>query len=226
MKEDHDDAHILPECGEELISCSICGSQTYSLGTKLCNSCWELNARIERAPDLAEKILEQLGHVTASHQQDVWDFQEKFGQLLHDVPVKLTQRKLKERVECMLEELTEFASACGLTLIQTEVEDAACYEPAVWQYSTNQDLAEQADALVDLVYFALGTANMLGLPWQKLWNDVQRANMSKERGVGKRGHLVDCVKPDGWVPPKTLEILVAAGYKEEEDYRDDPEHVG
>ena len=173
---------------------------------------------------MAEKILDKLGRVNQSHQQDVWDFQEKFGQLLHDVPVKLTQRKLKERAECMLEELLEFMAAAGLRL--ANVKGAHSVQTVEIIEGYQQDLPEQADALVDLVYFTIGTANMLGLPWQELWGDVQRANMSKERGVGKRGHLVDCIKPDGWVPPKTLEILVAAGYKEEEDYRDDPEHVG
>ena len=120
---------------------------------------------------------------------DVREFQLKFGHLVHDTPVHLTQRKLKERIECMQEELDEFKTAVA-----------------------NQDLAEQADALIDLVYFAKGTANMLGLPWEELWADVQRANISKVAGVGKRGHLVDCVKPIGWRPPTPLSILISAGY--------------
>jgi predicted HAD superfamily Cof-like phosphohydrolase len=53
---------------------------------------------------------------------------------------------------------------------------------------------------------------MMGLPWDELWDDVHRANMAKERGVGKRGHAVDCVKPVGWTPPKTEKILQQAGY--------------
>ena len=44
-----------------------------------------------------------------------------------------------------------------------------------------QDLAKIADALVDLVYVALGTAHLHGLPWPALWREVQRANMTKER---------------------------------------------
>lgn len=75
------------------------------------------------------------------------------------------------------------------------------------------DLAGQADALVDLVYVALGTAHMMGLPWVPLWDDVQRANMSKERATSandsrsKRSHSLDVVKPEGWKGPKTQEIL-------------------
>lgn len=79
------------------------------------------------------------------------------------------------------------------------------------------DIAQVADALVDLVYVALGTAHLLGLPWEELWADVQRANMSKERAAGdgsnsKRGSSFDVIKPEGWVPPKTVEILAAAGH--------------
>ena len=141
------------------------------------------------------------------HQDDIREFQKKFGQLSYDVPGHLTWRKLKERIECMQEELEEFIAAAAV-----------------------QDLEEQADALVDLVYFAVGTATMLGLPWEKLWADVHRANMEKEVGIGKRNHLVDCIKPEGWVGPRTTEILIEAGYNKnhkymEETHRDDPYYI-
>ena len=133
--------------------------------------------------------------------EDVKAFHKKFGLLAHDHPGHLTDRKLRERVECMQEELYEFEDACEA-----------------------QDLAAQADALIDLVYFAKGTAVMLGLPWDELWDDVQRANMTKVRGVGHRGHKVDCVKPPDWIGPTTMAILLRAGYglyDGKEGYRDD-----
>ena len=120
---------------------------------------------------------------------DVAEFQRKFGFITSDKPSHLTIAKLTERLECLLEEVDEFEKSVQ------------------WQ-----DLAEMADALVDLVYFAKGTAVMLGLPWRALWDDVQRANMAKERGVTKRGHSEDVMKPEGWVPPQTEQILVLAGY--------------
>ncbi len=142
-----------------------------------------------------------------SHQDDIREFQKKFGQLSFNTPGHLTWRKLQERIECMQEELQEFIAAAAV-----------------------QDLEEQADALVDLVYFAIGTATMLGLPWDKLWADVHRANMEKEAGIGKRNHLVDCIKPEGWVGPRTAEILKEAGYSkyqrdQEETHRDDPYYL-
>ena len=47
--------------------------------------------------------------------------------------------------------------------------------------------------------------------WDELWADVQRANMSKERVLrqsdSKRGSTYDVIKPAGWVPPGTEEII-------------------
>ena len=79
------------------------------------------------------------------------------------------------------------------------------------------DIAGMADALVDLVYVAQGTAHMLHLPWEVLWDDVQRANMTKERAAkdgsnSKRGSAWDVVKPEGWVGPNTEGILRDHGF--------------
>lgn len=63
------------------------------------------------------------------------------------------------------------------------------------------DLPGSADALVDLVYFALGTAVQMGLPWNDIWNIVHRANMNKRPGYDKYGNLAGVVKPDGWMSP-------------------------
>ncbi len=123
---------------------------------------------------------------------DVRAFHQKFDILdSGKTPTMLSKRKLQERIECMQEELDEFKAAVDV-----------------------QDFAEQADALIDLVYFVKGTAVMMGLPWEDLWNDVQRANMEKVRGVGKRGHAVDMVKPEGWQKPDGSAILKAAGFDE------------
>lgn len=169
----------------------------------------ELRARIEEytpvpaalAVKITDEVLKQAGNYA-----DVREFQFKFGQLVGLKPRHLTKRKLLERVAQMQEELDEFSSAVE-----------------------SDDIAEQADALVDLVYFALGTASQIGLPWQDLWEDVHRANMSKIPGVKpERGFLVDCVKPDGWEGPRTMAILLAHGYqapRSEDDYADDEVHI-
>jgi hypothetical protein len=82
------------------------------------------------------------------------------------------------------------------------------------------DLVGVADGLVDLVYVALGTAQFLGLPWQELWDEVQRANMTKVRAADAeesgrktgRHHHFDVVKPEGFVPPDVAGILERRGF--------------
>lgn len=134
-----------------------------------------------------------------SQYKDVKKFHEKFGLLVGRKPQRLTVRKMKERIEFLQEELDELKSAVE-----------------------SDDFPEQADALVDIVYVALGTAVMMGLPWKELWDDVQRANMEKVRGITKRGHAVDCTKPEGWTPPLTWFILEGCGFDPDLAPVDDP----
>lgn len=42
------------------VPCDICGEATPYAFTRRCNSCWELERRVEARPDLARKILEQI----------------------------------------------------------------------------------------------------------------------------------------------------------------------
>lgn len=123
--------------------------------------------------------------------RDVRDLHRKFQLTVgEDGPQMLDRQKAEERHNFLEEELLEF-----------------------YQAMANEDFAGMADALVDLVYVAKGTAVMMGLPWEELWDDVQRANMAKRRGVTERGHDEDLVKPEGWKPPQTEMILKANGWK-------------
>lgn len=125
-----------------------------------------------------------------SHHSDVKAFHQKFGFLTNDEPGHLSQRKLEERIKFLQEELDELKKA-----------------------GAENDLADQGDALIDLVYVAIGTAVMMGLPWEDMWQEVHRANMEKVRGIGPRGNKVDCVKPEGWTPPQHDELLILNGYE-------------
>jgi predicted HAD superfamily Cof-like phosphohydrolase len=134
---------------------------------------------------------------------DVGQFHHKFGlpSVVHDggpKQVSLEDDELQEllqfRYNFLVEELVEYKLA--------------------WD---NDDIMEMADALVDLVYVAMGTAHYLGLPWEQLWNEVQRANMRKERASGdnpgKRGTMFDVVKPPGWKKPNLRAVLEAFGWE-------------
>ena len=122
-----------------------------------------------------------------SNFDDVGDFHERFGldSVTHHgsgpryVPVDLTDFRIK----FMREEITEFADAVA-----------------------ENDAAKMFDALLDLVYVAMGTAQLCGFPWQEGWDAVQRANMAKRRARpdgadSTRQSGWDVVKPPGWAPP-------------------------
>lgn len=128
--------------------------------------------------------------------KDVGDFHRKFGLHTSDEkpgPVFISADLYRFRREFLHEELAEFEQG--------------------W---ADGDPAQMADALIDLVYVAMGTAHLFGFPWDALWADVQQANMAKERAteetLGSRKSLLDVVKPPGWEPPMTADILRLYGW--------------
>lgn len=97
---------------------------------------------------------------------------------LNDLP----QDAGKARVAHLKEELTELESA--------------------------STVAEQLDALVDLVYVAMGTACMMGLPFEAAWKEVHDANMRKiKQGYSNKQGIV---KPPDWVAPNIEKVLTEA----------------
>lgn len=74
-------------------------------------------------------------------------------------------------------------------------------------------LEHQLDALVDLVYVALGTSYLHGFDFREAWRRVHAANMRKVRASGAddpnsmRHHAADVVKPPGWTPPSHLDLV-------------------
>lgn len=127
----------------------------------------------------------------ADHEMaDVRALHEKFGLLHNDKPTYIDDNTLILRHNFLDEELKEFRVAV-----------------------MGGDFVGIVDALIDIVYVAKGTAVMLGIPWTELWNDVQRANMEKKKiEPTPTDHHGGLVKPLGWSPPYTEEILRRAGW--------------
>ena len=99
---------------------------------------------------------------------------------IHDVKPTFTMPvTMQQRLDFMEEEIHELSDA-----------------------HSNMDLVGVADALADLVYVALGTAYMMGIPFDEVFKVVHAANMQKQRGTTKRGMVYDAVKPEGWVGPE------------------------
>lgn len=135
-----------------------------------------------------------------SEYSDVARFHRKFGldNAVNGIGPRpaLPQELVDFRIDFLREELHEFEEAVELG-----------------------DQAKMIDALVDLVYVAMGTAHLYGFPWDEVWTAVQEANMKKERGQpndarSTRGGVTwDVVKPEGWQSPDVRGILEAWGWK-------------
>ncbi len=73
------------------------------------------------------------------------------------------------------------------------------------------DMEKAFDALIDLVYVALGAAHAHGFAFNDGWRRVHAANMMKKRAESaqesKRGRKFDIVKPEGWLPPILGDLL-------------------
>lgn len=115
---------------------------------------------------------------------DILEFHKKFGLPYGEDghPTMLTQEMFEFRKGFMQEELDEYNEAVEA-----------------------KDPAKAFDALIDLVYVAVGTAYLHGFPFAEGWYRVQQANMAKVRAERKeqslRGTTFDVVKPEGWKPP-------------------------
>lgn len=68
----------------------------------------------------------------------------------------------------------------------------------------NKNAEEVVDALIDSIWIALGTLDLLGVDFDKAFGEVARANMSKERGIKpgrEQSGGFDVIKPADWVAP-------------------------
>ena len=107
-------------------------------------------------------------------------YHEVFGDQLAPTPTPLPQNRIIHRAGFMAEELAEFLKAAP------------------------DDLVAQSDALIDLIYFALGTFVEMGIDPSPLFDAVHQANMDKlwdgqpkyDPANGKT------LKPSNWVGPE------------------------
>jgi len=72
-----------------------------------------------------------------------------------------------------------------------------------YESTVNGDLPEAADALIDMIYVALGRLHEMGVPASPIFDEVHRRNMEKMRGRKEREieDDADAVKPGDWTPP-------------------------
>lgn len=118
----------------------------------------------------------------------VVEMHEHFGIPLQREPGLLDEETMEFRLKFLQEELNETIDAY-----------------------TEGDIENVADGLIDLCIVALGTAAMMGLPFNDMFLEVHKANMRKVRvehaGESKRGHGFDLKKPADWQGPDLRKYL-------------------
>jgi predicted HAD superfamily Cof-like phosphohydrolase len=112
--------------------------------------------------------------------EDVKEFHVRFNHPNSDIPAMIEQDRAKKRYNWMLEEIDEFLEA--------------------------EDIYMQADAMIDLIYFALGSLVEMGIKPDKLFGIVQKANMSKLWTDGKPRFNEEgkVIKSKSWKDPYPL----------------------
>jgi predicted HAD superfamily Cof-like phosphohydrolase len=116
------------------------------------------------------------------------EFHLKFGLEYKGPPRELEVELSEFRSQFMAEELDEYNDAC-----------------------VNGNIEKQLDALVDLVYVALGTAYLHGFDFNEAFNRVHAANMKKVRALSAsqslRNSPYDVVKPEDWTPANLSDLV-------------------
>lgn len=143
---------------------------------------------------------------------DIIQFHKKYDISYDGKPRVLPDEYNNFRIKFMQEELDEYieaASQATLELNCAELQSDFLLPPDEGEFKI--ELAKALDALVDLVYVALGTAYLHGFDFNTAWQRVHEANMKKIR-VAKvedstRGSEYDVVKPAGWVPPSHSDLI-------------------
>jgi predicted HAD superfamily Cof-like phosphohydrolase len=155
---------------------------------------------IDELGEQVNNVVKLIDELPQSNYADVGNFMHKFG--LPNAtnqgvfPREVDSNFMKFRSAFMHEELREFDEALAAG-----------------------DLLKAFDALLDLAYVTFGTAQILGLPWQAGWTEVQRANMAKVRASpetqGTRPWQFDVLKPEGWQPPDLKTVLERFGWSDD-----------
>jgi predicted HAD superfamily Cof-like phosphohydrolase len=108
----------------------------------------------------------------------VREFHVAFNHQCPEKPELLNAKRVEQRYNWMVEELEEFRKAGSIH--------------------------DQADAMVDLIYFALGTLVEMGVRPGPLFDIVHSANMKKLWPDGKVHYAPDgkVIKHPSWSPPE------------------------
>jgi predicted HAD superfamily Cof-like phosphohydrolase len=141
----------------------------------------------------------------------VKEFHQAIGHPTHVIPFPKDgcYGLFRLRIKCLLEEVMEYAEACGIALRVSgrlvQLDDFEYDEIHV----DGGDIVSRMDALCDIIYFALGGAVVEGVNLDPLFEEVHRSNMTKVHLDGTPIYNRDgkLVKPPHFKPPQLKQII-------------------
>lgn len=137
---------------------------------------------------------------------DIEEFHRKFQNGYDGKPRLLPGDMAEFRRKFLDEELVEYKTANDEAVEAMNEGD----DPAT-------NLEDMLDALVDLVYVAVGTAHLHGFNFREAWRRVHEANMKKVRATSAaqstRNYAGDVVKPPGWTAPTHADLVADHAHK-------------
>jgi predicted HAD superfamily Cof-like phosphohydrolase len=141
-----------------------------------------------------------------SYAKDVREFHQKFGIGYRGKPRALKPSLQKFRNKCHLEELREYRDAVAALELAVKGKVQSFDDEVAFQ------LENALDAIVDTVYFLIGTADLHGFDFDAAWKRVHAANMAKVRVTkaadSKRKNTNDVKKPPGWRAPRHRDLVI------------------
>jgi predicted HAD superfamily Cof-like phosphohydrolase len=167
----------------KFVECDACAEKPGS--PNLCAGCLNNRTVIDRLsrPELTIGVNNEWSLL-------VLHFQSRFNQAYTGRPRELPASVAALRKKLVLEETQELVDAID-----------------------RGELVEQLDAIVDLLYVTIGTANAMGFYHQldTAFKRVHEANVKKilveSRHGSKRDSQWDIVKPEGWVKPDLSDLI-------------------
>lgn len=158
---------------------------------------------------------------TKSEQEMVSEFHKAFNYPRSDKPVVLDPDTVLKRISFIQEELIELLAASVDTTDEFDSyleEYTNQFTEAVFkergkvqlrergevEQSETQRIVDQSDALVDILYFGIGSADISGVQLKPLFDIVHEANMSKldENGQPIYNEFGKVVKSNLFLPPE------------------------
>lgn len=152
------------------------------------------------------------------------DFSEKIKEFteaasdepLPNAPERMTKEEVYFLTKMVIDELLEFCATVDkpkdvkLNMFKL-ITDAKDVKLPFYSMNDSEIIAEQADALIDIMYYSGNTAAKKGINLGKIFDIVHQANMNKrdpESGIFLKRKDGKIIKPDNWKEPDVVSEIV------------------